>query len=218
MDTRQVVARFEAERQALALMDHPHIAHVFDGGTTETGRPYFVMELVRGVPITAFCDQSCLGIRQRLELFVDVCQAVQHAHQKGIIHRDIKPTNVMVTLHDGHHQDLGRPSAAQFEDHRAANAQRPSGVDQHRPFFDGWQTPLELQLEAAVGAQGYGRRLGQSLGSGKYGHGISAIRTLRPLGCATLVARWVADCRRRRPGHPSMGRRHGPTRERLAGR
>jgi eukaryotic-like serine/threonine-protein kinase len=100
MDTRQVVARFEAERQALALMDHPNIAHVFDGGTTETGRPYFVMELVRGVPITEFCDESCLGIRQRLELFVDVCQAVQHAHQKGIIHRDIKPTNVMVTLHD----------------------------------------------------------------------------------------------------------------------
>jgi serine/threonine protein kinase/tetratricopeptide (TPR) repeat protein len=101
MDTRQVVARFEAERQALALMDHPNIAHVFDGGTTETGRPYFVMELVRGVPITEFCDQSCLAIHQRLELFVDVCQAVQHAHQKGIIHRDIKPNNVLVTLHDG---------------------------------------------------------------------------------------------------------------------
>ncbi|HJT33051.1 MAG TPA: tetratricopeptide repeat protein [Pirellulales bacterium] len=101
MDTRQVVARFEAERQALALMDHPNIAHVFDGGTTDAGRPFFVMELVRGVPITEFCDQSCLAIRQRLELFVDVCQAVQHAHQKGIIHRDIKPTNVMVTLHDG---------------------------------------------------------------------------------------------------------------------
>jgi serine/threonine protein kinase/tetratricopeptide (TPR) repeat protein len=101
MDTRQVVARFEAERQALALMDHPHIARVFDGGTTETGRPYFVMELVRGVPITEFCDQNCLAIRQRLELFIDVCQAVQHAHQKGIIHRDIKPSNVLVTLHDG---------------------------------------------------------------------------------------------------------------------
>jgi eukaryotic-like serine/threonine-protein kinase len=101
MDTRQGVARFEAERQALALMDHPNIAHVFDGGATDAGRPYFVMELVRGVPITEFCDQSCLAIRQRLELFVDVCQAVQHAHQKGIIHRDIKPTNVMVTLHDG---------------------------------------------------------------------------------------------------------------------
>jgi WD40 repeat protein/serine/threonine protein kinase len=100
MDTRQVVARFEAERQALALMDHPHIARVFDGGTTASGRPYFVMELVRGVPFTAFCDHNHLSIRERLGLFMDVCQAVQHAHQKGVIHRDLKPTNVLVTLHD----------------------------------------------------------------------------------------------------------------------
>jgi WD40 repeat protein/serine/threonine protein kinase len=100
MDTRQVVARFEAERQALALMDHPNIAHVFDGGATATGRPYFVMELVRGIPITEFCDQNHLPVRERLGLFADVCQAVQHAHQKGIIHRDLKPTNILVTLHD----------------------------------------------------------------------------------------------------------------------
>jgi serine/threonine protein kinase len=100
MDTRQVVARFEAERQALALMDHPHIAQVFDGGETPAGRPYFVMELVRGVPITDFCDQKQLSVRGRLGLFVDVCQAVQHAHQKGVIHRDLKPGNVLVTLHD----------------------------------------------------------------------------------------------------------------------
>jgi WD40 repeat protein/serine/threonine protein kinase len=100
MDTRQVVARFEAERQALALMDHPNIARVFDGGTTDSGRPYFVMELVKGVPITEFCDQNRLTPRQRLELFVSVCQAVQHAHQKGIIHRDLKPPNVLVTVHD----------------------------------------------------------------------------------------------------------------------
>jgi WD40 repeat protein/serine/threonine protein kinase len=101
MDTRQVIARFEAERQALALMDHPHIAKVLDAGTTNMGRPYFVMELVRGVPITQFCDDNRLKVRERLVLFVAVCQAVQHAHQKGIIHRDLKPNNVLVTLHDG---------------------------------------------------------------------------------------------------------------------
>ncbi len=100
MDTRQVVARFEAERQALAIMDHPNIAKVFDGGATATGRPYFVMELVKGVPITDYCDQNHLTPRQRLELFLPICQAVQHAHQKGIIHRDLKPSNVMVALYD----------------------------------------------------------------------------------------------------------------------
>ncbi|MHC4623977.1 MAG: protein kinase domain-containing protein, partial [Planctomycetota bacterium] len=101
MDTRQVIARFEAERQALAMMDHPNIARVFDAGATDTGRPYFVMELVRGIPITEYCDKNNFDTRRRLELFIDVCKAVQHAHQKGIIHRDIKPTNVMITLHDG---------------------------------------------------------------------------------------------------------------------
>src|SRR5437870_2535766 len=100
MGTRQVVARFEAERQALAIMDHPNIAKVHDGGVTQSGRPYFVMELVKGVPITEFCDQSQMTPRQRLELFLPVCQAVQHAHQKGIIHRDLKPPNILVAVHD----------------------------------------------------------------------------------------------------------------------
>jgi len=101
MDTKQVIGRFEAERQALAMMDHPNIAKVFDAGTTETGRPYFVMELVKGMAMTEFCDSNHLTTQERLDLFISVCQAVQHAHQRGIIHRDIKPTNVLVTLHDG---------------------------------------------------------------------------------------------------------------------
>src|SRR5438105_659870 len=101
MDSRQVIARFEAERQALALMDHVNIARVLDAGTTEAGLPYFVMELAHGVPITQYCDDNRLTPRERLELFVPVCQAIQHAHQKGVIHRDIKPSNVMITLYDG---------------------------------------------------------------------------------------------------------------------
>ena len=101
MDTKEVVARFEAERQALAMMDHPNIAKVFDAGATDTGRPYFVMELVKGVPITTYCDQRRLSTPARLELFILVCQAVQHAHQKGIIHRDLKPSNILVTEQDG---------------------------------------------------------------------------------------------------------------------
>jgi len=100
MDTRQVVARFEAERQALALMDHPNIARVLDAGATDAGRPYFVMELVRGVPVTQYCDEHRLNVRERLELFLPVCHAVQHAHQKGIIHRDLKPSNVLVAEYD----------------------------------------------------------------------------------------------------------------------
>ncbi len=100
MDSKAVLARFEAERQALALMDHPHIAKVFDAGTDDTGRPYFVMEYVKGKPITDYADRNHLTIRERLELFEQVCQAIQHAHHKGVIHRDLKPGNVLVSTQD----------------------------------------------------------------------------------------------------------------------
>jgi serine/threonine protein kinase len=118
MDSRAVLARFDAERQALALMDHPNIARVYDGGTTEAGQPFFVMELVSGEPITEYCDRLRQPVRARLELFVSVCQAVQHAHQKGIIHRDLKPSNVMVTEVDGRPTpkviDFGVAKATEF--------------------------------------------------------------------------------------------------------
>src|ERR1017187_8958122 len=101
MDTEQVIRRFEIERQTLALLDHPNIAKILDGGTTSAGRPYFVMELLEGAKITDYCDAHRLSVNERLELFVQVCQAVQHAHQKGVIHRDIKPSNILVTELDG---------------------------------------------------------------------------------------------------------------------
>ena len=119
MDSRAVLARFDAERQALALMDHPNIARVYDGGTTAAGQPFFVMELVDGVPITDYCDRQRLSVRARLDLFVSVCQAVQHAHQKGIIHRDLKPSNVLVTEVDGRPTpkviDFGVAKATEFK-------------------------------------------------------------------------------------------------------
>ena len=118
MDTKQVIARFEAERQALAMMSHPYIARVFDAGATDRGRPFFVMELVRGVPITDYCDDNALPLRARLELFVKVCRAVQHAHQKGVIHRDIKPSNILVSPHDGEHL----PKVIDFGIAKATNA------------------------------------------------------------------------------------------------
>lgn len=123
MDTRQVVARFEIERQTLALMDHPHIARVFDAGVTPAGRPYFVMELVHGIPITRFCEQQHLSVVKRLELFIQVCQAVQHAHQKGIIHRDLKPSNILVTsVESGTAPDLARaPQDEAGGDHRSGS-------------------------------------------------------------------------------------------------
>jgi tetratricopeptide (TPR) repeat protein/tRNA A-37 threonylcarbamoyl transferase component Bud32 len=119
MDTRQVIARFDAERQALALMDHPNIARAIDAGMTESGQPYFVMELVRGIPITDYADKTRLSISVRLQLFMQVCHAVQHAHQNGVIHRDIKPSNVLVTLHDG----VGVPKVIDFGVAKATNGQ-----------------------------------------------------------------------------------------------
>ncbi len=119
MDSRQILARFAAERQALALMDHPNIAKVLDAGATDSGRPFFVMELVKGVPITRFCDERQLSPRERLELFIPVCHAIQHAHQKGVIHRDIKPTNVLVALYD----DRPMPKVIDFGVAKAAGSQ-----------------------------------------------------------------------------------------------
>ncbi len=121
MDTKQVIARFQAERQALAMMDHPNIARVLDAGATDTGRPYFVMELVKGIPITDYCDKRSMSFRDRLKLFVQVCGAVQHAHQKGIIHRDIKPSNVMVT----HVDDRPVPKVIDFGIAKASTGQTP---------------------------------------------------------------------------------------------
>ena len=144
MDTRQVVARFEAERQALALMDHPNIAQVFDAGATESGRPYFVMELVRGMKITEYCDQHRLSPYQRLELFQDICHAVQHAHQKGIIHRDLKPSNILVAQHD----TVAVPKVIDF-----GIAKATQGRLTEKTLYTGWAqmvgTPVYMSPEQA---------------------------------------------------------------------
>jgi eukaryotic-like serine/threonine-protein kinase len=144
MDTRQVISRFAAERQALAMMDHPNIAKVLDAGTTDSGRSYFVMELVRGVPITEFCDERKLLARERLELFVHVGRAIQHAHQKGIIHRDIKPTNVLVTLHD----DTPVPKVIDFGIAKATSPQL-SEHSIYTAFAQMMGTPLYMSPEQA---------------------------------------------------------------------
>jgi len=144
MDTRQVIARFEAERQALAMMDHPNIAKVFDAGTTETGRPYFVMEYIKGVPILEYCDTGKLDTTARLELFSSVCHAIQHAHQKGIIHRDIKPSNVLVTMHDG----VPVPRVIDFGIAKATNAELTTKTlfTEHRQMIG---TPAYMSPEQA---------------------------------------------------------------------
>src|SRR3954471_8137635 len=145
MDTKSVIARFEAERQALALMDHPNIAKVLDAGATETGRPYFVMELVRGVKITDYCDQHKLTMRARLDLFTQVCNAIQHAHQKGIIHRDIKPSNILVTLHDG----VPVPKAIDFGIAKATSDQRLTDKTLFTAFEQFMGTPAYMSPEQA---------------------------------------------------------------------
>src|SRR5215471_5438180 len=145
MDTRQVIARFEAERQALALMDHPNIAKVHDAGATETGRPYFVMELVRGTKITDYCDEKKLSTQERLDLFTKVCQAVQHAHQKGIIHRDIKPSNILVTVVDG----LPVPKVIDFGIAKATNDQRLTDKTVFTAFEQFIGTPAYMSPEQA---------------------------------------------------------------------
>jgi WD40 repeat protein/serine/threonine protein kinase len=147
MDTKSVIARFEAERQALAVMDHPNIAKVLDGGATDSGRPYFVMELVRGLRITEFCDQNRLATRERLELFIQVCRAVQHAHQKGIIHRDLKPSNILVTV-----RDPGAPGVPMIIDFGIAKATQGRLSDQ--TFFTAFEqflgTPAYMSPEQAT--------------------------------------------------------------------
>ncbi len=145
MDTKSVIARFEAERQALALMDHPNIAKVLDAGATEMGRPYFVMELVRGIKITSYCDQNNLSTRQRLDLFIQVCQAVQHAHQKGIIHRDIKPSNILVTLRDG----VPVPKVIDFGIAKATSDQRLTDKTLFTAFEQFIGTPAYMSPEQA---------------------------------------------------------------------
>ncbi len=188
MDSRAVLARFEAERQALALMDHPHIAKVLDAGATPDGRPFFVMELVDGVPLTDYCDARRLPISGRLELFRQVCGAVQHAHQKGVIHRDIKPSNVLVEEHDGVPVAQGHRLRA-GQGRRRRPADRPDPV--HRPRFGGRHPAV------------HGPRAGRP---GRPGRGHAG-RRLRPRGRPVRAAdRQPADQPRgRAAGGPPRG-------------
>src|SRR6185436_19524536 len=145
MDSREVIVRFEQERQALALMDHPNIAKVLDAGVTPLGRPFFVMELVRGIRITDFCDQNNLPTAERLDLFIAVCHAIQHAHQKGVIHRDIKPSNILVTLHDG----VPVPKVIDFGVAKAIQSQRLTDLTFFTRFEQMIGTPLYMSPEQA---------------------------------------------------------------------
>ena len=145
MDTKAVIARFEAERQALAMMDHPNIAKVFDAGATATGRPYFVMELVRGIRSRSTAISARLAIASGCELFIQVCQAIQHAHQKGVIHRDIKPSNVLVTLHDG----VPVPKVIDFGIAKATQRRADASRRCHTQFEQFIGTPAYMSPEQA---------------------------------------------------------------------
>ena len=192
MDTRQVLARFEAERQALALMDHPGIAKVFDAGVTEQGRSYFVMELVQGVPMDEYCDECNLPTRERLELFIAVCQAVQHAHQKGIIHRDLKPTNVLVAMQDGQPVpkiiDFG---VAKAIEQRLTEHTLTTGFAQHDRYAD-------VHEPRAGGAEPAGRRHPD-------GYLFAGCAAVRAAGRCDAVRQGTAarrELRRDAPYHP----------------
>src|SRR6266516_2508735 len=145
MDTRSVIARFEAERQALAMMDHSNIARVLDAGATDTGRPFFVMELVRGIKVTGYCDENNLSTQERLDLFIQVCQAIQHAHQKGLIHRDIKPSNILVADHDG----VPVPKIIDFGIAKATTDQRLTDKNLFTDFEQCIGTPAYMRPEQA---------------------------------------------------------------------
>ena len=145
MDTKRVIARFEAERQALALMDHPNIAKVLEAGATETGRPYFVMELVNGIPITVTVTTNGLNTQQRLRLFIQVCRAIQHAHQKGVIHRDLKPSNILVADQDG----VPVPKIIDFGIAKATGGQRLTDKTLFTAFEQFIGTPAYMSPEQA---------------------------------------------------------------------
>src|SRR6266496_5168274 len=190
MDTKQVIARFEAERQALALMDHPNIAKVLDAGATETGRPYFVMELVRGIKITEYCDQNKISTDERLKLFVQVCHAIQHAHQKGIIHRDIKPSNILVTLHDG----VPVPKIIDFGIAKATTDQRLTDKTLFTAFEQFIGTPAYMSPEQAEMSE-----LGVDTRSDIYSLGILLYELLTgktPFETKRLVAAGLDEIRR----------------------